>query len=188
MLILLKDIYSSRTITSLAKELHITRVGAWKVVKRLEKDELIILNKIGNGKTSIYSIKLNWNNIITKRTLALYLAQESLKYKKWLFNLFNLEEQVDFLILYGSTLYSPEKARDIDILGVANEKSLNEMNSIIHQIQKTQSKKIHSINLTKEELKQELKKQNKAYIDAIKKGVVLFGHENFIKFIQDLKA
>ena len=38
-----------------------------------------------------------------------------------------------------------------------------------------------------EEFKEELKKQNKAYIDALKKGVILFGQDNFIEFIRSLK-
>ncbi len=188
MLILLKDLSSSNTVTSLAKELHITRVGAWKTLKKLEKDELIMLNQIGNGRTSIYTIKLNWNNILIKKTLTLYLAQESLKYKKWQFNFSNLEAQVDFLILYGSILHSPKEAKDIDILNIANDKNLNEINNIIIKIQKTQSKKIHSINLTQKEFKEELKKSNKAFIDAIKKGIVLFGQEKFINFIRNLKS
>ena len=57
---------------------------------------------------------------------------------------------------------------------------------IISNIQITQDKKIHAINLTEKELKQELKDKNKAYIEALKKGVVLFGQENFIKFIKEI--
>ncbi|MBI2449703.1 HTH domain-containing protein [Candidatus Pacearchaeota archaeon] len=188
MLILLKDLSSSHTVTSLAKELHITRVGAWKTLKKLEKDELIMLDQIGNSRTSIYTIKLNWNNIITKKTLVLYLAQESLKYKKWQFNFSNLEAQVDFLILYGSILNSPKEAKDIDILDMANKRNLNEINNIIIKIQKTQSKKIHSINLTQKEFKEELKKPNKAFIDAIRQGIILFGQEKFINFIRSLNS
>ena len=43
------------------------------------------------------------------------------------------------------------------------------------------------IDLTEEEFANELKKQNKAYLDAIKKGIVLFGIDDYIKFIKSLK-
>ncbi len=54
-------------------------------------------------------------------------------------------------------------------------------------IQKTQLKKIHALNFTQAELKQELEKPNKAFVDAVAKGIVLFGQERFIKFIRGLR-
>ena len=89
------------------------------------------------------------------------------------------------LILFGSILYSKE-ANDIDIIGVAKENKLAKVNDLVFKIQETQNKKIHFINLTQKEFKQELKKPNKAYLDAVKKGVVLFGQENFTKFAKGL--
>ena len=37
------------------------------------------------------------------------------------------------------------------------------------------------------EFENELKRKNKAFIDAIKKGIILFGQENFIKFMRGLQ-
>ncbi|MDP3027480.1 MAG: hypothetical protein Q8N63_07255, partial [Nanoarchaeota archaeon] len=94
--------------------------------------------------------------------------------------------KVDFLILFGSILHSPKEANDIDLINlVSDENFFVKIDKIITDIQITQDKKIHSINLTEEELKHELKNKNKAYIEALKKGVVLFGQENFIKFIEN---
>jgi len=183
MTILLKD-FSTHTATSLAKELKMSRWGIWKVFKKLEREELIIIKPIGSGKTSTSVIKLNWNNILVDKTLAVSLVQEALKHKRWLHNFADIEQEVDFLILYGSILYSKD-ANDIDIIGIANEKKLSKINDIVFKIQQTQTKKIHSINFTKKEFKQELNKPNKAFIDAIRKGVVLFGQENFIEFMKE---
>ena len=56
----------------------------------------------------------------------------------------------------------------------------------IEKIQTTQIKKIHSINLTEEELRKELISQkNPAFIEALKKGSILFGQEKFIKFVKN---
>ena len=38
----------------------------------------------------------------------------------------------------------------------------------------------------KKELKDELEKPNKVFIDALKRGVVLFGQEKFIRFMKEL--
>ena len=100
-------------------------------------------------------------------------------------NFKELENKLDFLILYGSIIHSPKEANDIDILGVvSNKNDFLFIEEIIKKIQKTQIKKIHSENFTRTEFKEEIRKPNKIFIDAIKKGIVLFGQEKFIKFIK----
>ncbi len=185
--ILLKDITIKPTITSLAKEIVMTRVGVWKVLKKMKSENLIILSTIGIGKTSVYRIELNWSNPIVEKMLSLALSQDALKNQRWANNFFELESKIYFLIIYGSILRSPKEANDIDILGVVSDKkSFKEIEEIVNKIQKTQVKKIHAVNFTQEELKDEIKRPNKVFIDAIKKGVILFGQEKFIKFMKDL--
>ena len=187
MIILLKD-FNSHTATSLSEELKMSRQGTWKILKKLEKDEFIILEQIGKGKTSTQRIKLNWSSEVLEKTLALFLAQEALKHKRWKFDFSDLKPDVDFLILYGSILHSPKEAQDIDIMGVVSqEKKLAHLGDIVLKIQETQAKKIHSINLTQKEFKQEIKRPNKTYLGVVKKGIILFGQESFIKFIRGLQ-
>lgn len=183
--ILLKD-FKCHTATSLSKELKMSRWGIWKILKKLEKDQFIILEPIGTGKTSTQRIKLNWNNPLLEKTLALSLTQEALKHKRWRFDFKKLEKEVEFLILFGSILQSPKDAKDIDILGIAKENKIGKIGDIILEIQQTQNKKIHSINFTNKELRQELNDRNKAFIDVIKKGIILFGQENFINFMKGI--
>ena len=184
--ILLKDVLAIPTITFLAKELSISRVGAWKILKKLEEEKLVVLSSIGSGKTSTYIVRLNWDNIILEKTLSLALTQDSIKSRRWLNNFAELENKLDFLIIYGSILQNQKDARDIDILGVTNKTNFLAIEESIKKIQKTQLKKIHSINFTQKELKSELEKSNKAFIDALKKGIILFGQEKFIKFMKSI--
>lgn len=181
--ILLKEFSIDHTITSLSKETGLSRVGTWKILKRLEKENLILLSQIGTGKTSINKITLNWNNLVLERNLVLILTEEAVKNQKWMNNFKELEKKVDFLILYGSIIHSSKEANDIDVIGITNK--FLEVERAIRYIQKIQIKKIHAINMTKKEFKEELRK-NKAFIDAVKKGIILFGQERFIKFIKDL--
>ncbi len=183
---ILKDFSHSQTITSLSKELKLSRVGIWKILRKLESENLIILNKIGKGKTSTYTLSLNWTNALTEKILALYLSQEAQEHQRWVFNFVELEKEVEFLILFGSILHSPKEANDIDIIGVARGKNFGNIKNISLEIQKTLAKDVHSINFTKEEFERELKKPNEAILDAVKKGVVLFGQDSFIKFIRDI--
>ena len=184
--ILLKDFAVKPTITSLAKEIGMSRVGIWKVLKKIEAEKLIVLSPAGTGKTSIYTISLNWDNPLTEKTIALALTEEALNNQRWVSNFAELEDRVDFLIIYGSIVSFPKEANDIDILGVTNKNKFLAIEESIKKAQKTQIKKIHSINFTQIEFKQELEKPNKVFVDAIKKGIILFGQEKFIKFVRSL--
>lgn len=187
LLILLKDFSKTHTVTSIAKELKLSRVGVWKILKRLESDQFIELTPVGSGKTSASTADIDWDNVLADKSFALYLAQEAVGHRRWRVAFLELENLVDFLILYGSILALPKEARDIDIVGVSQKKNFIKIQNIIDKIQKTQSKKIHAINFTESEFKEELKRPNKAFVDAVKKGVVLFGQEKFVQFIKKVR-
>ena len=184
--ILLKDLAINPTITGVAQEIGMSRVGTWKILKKLEAEKLITLTPIGEGRTSTLSISLNWENPILEKTLSLALTQDAINNQRWLSNFEELEDKVDFLLIYGSIIHSPKDANDIDIIGITY-KGFLEIDESIKKIQKVQIKKIHAINFTQEEFKGELGKPNKVFIDAIKKGMILFGQEKFIKFIKEIK-
>ena len=132
-------------------------------------------------------MKLNWFNPVTEKTLSLILTKESIKQQRWRVNFAELENNVKFLILFGSILNNPKEANDIDIFAVVNKKKFKAIEEIIVKVQQTQLKKIHLVDLTEIEFSQELKKTNKAYIDTVKKGVILYGQDNFIQFMKDLQ-
>ena len=54
------------------------------------------------------------------KTLALALEHEATSHRRWQTNFVELENKVDFLILYGSILISPQKANDIDLLSIVS--------------------------------------------------------------------
>jgi len=185
--ILLKGFSVKPTITLLAKEIGMSRVGTWKTLKKLEADKLITLSPVGAGKTSAYIISLNWDNPLAEKTLALALTEEALRNPRWISNFAELEAKADFTIIYGSILHSAKEAHDIDILNViSSQNKFLEIEEATRKVQKTQMKKVHALNFTPAEFKVELKKPNKVLIDALKKGIILFGQEKFIKLIMSL--
>ena len=184
---LLKDFYSTHTISLLAKELGLSRVGIWKILKKFESSKYVLLKNVGTGKTSAFIITLNWENPLVEKLLSLYLTEEALKQKRWQVNFIDLERVTNFVILYGSILPSPQQANDIDILGIASKKNLVKIHTVLEKAQKTQSKQIHNIILAPAGLKDELRKPNIAFVNAIKEGVVLFGQDKFVAFVRELK-
>ena len=186
LLYLLKDFSRMHTITTMAKELGLSRVGMWKVIKKLDGEKYVVLKTIGGGKTSASLINLNWENSLLEKALSLHLTEEALKLRRWQVNFAELENVTNFVILYGSILKSSQRANDVDILGIAPRGNFVKIHQVIDNVQKTQSKEIHSLNFTKDEFKTELKKPNKAFVDAIKKGVILFGQDKFVQFMREM--
>ncbi len=185
-LLLLKDFSSMHTITSLGKELGMTRSGMWKVLKRLEPRKYIVTKATGK-KTSTIIPKLNFRNDLLDKYLVLALSMETADYERWVFNFSEMKEHVSFFILYGSVLKSYAKAEDIDVIGVVpGGKGFKALHYSLDKIQKSESKRIHAINFTESEFREELLKPNKALVEAVKKGIVLFGQENFMRFMKKL--
>ncbi len=180
----LKDFSQLHTVTSLAKHLTLSRVGIWKIIKSLEKEKYISIKTIGTGKTSTFTIILNWENPILEKSLSLYLTEEALEWRRWQVNFQELEPLTDFVILYGNILRNSKQANDIDILDINSKGNFMKVQQMIDRVQKTQLKKIHSLSFTEKEFSIELKKQNKAFINTVKMGVVLFGQEKFIQFMR----
>lgn len=187
MKILIKESFTEHTATSLSERIGITRQGIWKTLNRLSNEKMIYLKSIADTKKSVVKIELEFKNLLTSKKLSFLLTEESLNYRKWRAVFTELEKCSNFIILFGSILYNPTEANDIDIFIVADRNNFKDIDEINNRIQITQIKKIHFIDLTNKEFKEELKKRNKAYIDALKKGVILFGQDNFVKFMEELK-
>ena len=182
---LLKEPFTRYTVTSLAKTLNLTRQGLWKSLNTLVASKLIILEPIGDTKKSAVKIGLQWRNPITIKMLSLLLTKESSEYERWRANFAELENYTSFVILFGSIIHSPKEANDIDILAIVTDKNhFKIVSEVVSRMQKTQARRIHLIDLTDTEFKDELKKQNRAYLDALKKGIVLFGQDNYISFVE----
>ena len=185
-LLLLKDFSAMNTITSIGKELGVTRSGTWKVLMKLKKENYITLETTGK-ETSLIIPKLNLKNELLEKYLNFALSKEAKEHERWIFNFTEVKEHASFFILYGSVLKSYAKAKDIDVIGIIpDRKSFKKLHESLDKIQKGESKRIHSINFTESEFREELLKPNKAFVEAVRKGIVLFGQEEFIKFMRKL--
>ena len=120
--LLCRDLFSKYNITSLAKKLSSSRMGIWKALKRLESSNLINLIPVGEGKTSAYKIKLNWENPLVEKNIITILLEEAIKNARWRHEFAELENKTEFIILYGSVLQSAKEAKDIDIISIIHEK------------------------------------------------------------------
>lgn len=175
--ILFKDIYTPYNSRSISKVAGITHAGAFKILKRLEKRGIVKAQTI--GKAIIYT--LNFDNPITNKEIELSLLLQAHNYKRWLYEFKELEDKVKFAILFGSILIDEKKARDIDLLVVAERDNLDKVREIIKDKNTLTNKKIHLISQLPQDFNKDLQNKNKVMVEIIKRGVVLFGSENIRK-------
>lgn len=181
--LLFKDFSADFNSRSISKIIKISHAGAFKILKKLEKREMVIPKRI--GKAVIYSLNLG-NQIATKETEMIFLL-ESQNFKRWIEEFKDLESKVKFLVLFGSVIRNAEQANDVDILIVADKSKLNEIKKIIKKIHKYTSKKIHPLIQTINNFKKDVNEKNKVMMEIIKTGIVLYGQEEYIKLLKSLR-
>ena len=78
-----------------------------------------------------------------------------------------------------------EKARDIDLLVVSERENLSKIRKIIKTKNEISVKPIHLLLQTPGDFKDDLRGKNKAILEIIKTGIVLFNPNKLTQIIQD---
>ena len=177
--ILFKDFLTLHNSRTISKLIGISHAGAFKILKKLEKRGIVAPKKIGN--TTVYS--LNAGNPIASKEVELALIMEAENFKRWSEDFKELENKVNFLILFGSILKNEKEAKDIDLLIVAEKKNFKDIEKIIGARKRISNKKIHPLIQTSDNFKSDVNKRNKTMIEILKKGIVLFGQEEIRKIL-----
>lgn len=168
--------YNSR---NMSQEVGISHAGAFKILKKLAKKEIVNPEKI--GRAIIYS--LNKENPITYREVEMALTIEAQEHKRWLEEFKGIENKSELVILFGSILVNEKKAHDVDLLVVANEDNFKGINKIISDKNKIMNKKVHLILQGQNDFQIDLKNRKGVIWESIKKGVVLFGQDKLSKMV-----
>lgn len=178
--VLFKDFLAFYNSRSMSKAVGISHAGAFKILKRLEKREIVKPRRI--GRAVIYSI--NFENPVAVKEIEMALVVEAQGYKRWLEEFKSLKDRAKFAILFGSIIKDEKSARDVDILVVAEKKRFSEIKRIISERSRLSNKRIHLILQSPEEFKKDVNNRNKAMIEIIKKGAVLFGQDEIVRGVQ----
>lgn len=182
LVILLKDFSSKYNAHSICDKVAMSHAGAFKALKKLEKSKFVIGQRL--GRAVFY--QLNFEDDYVIKMLAIFLMEEAKTKARWLDEFKELYPESKIVLLFGSILKNPEKAKDIDILVVADEKCFSRINRIITEKNNVLPKKIHLLEQRVGDIKENIKKKNPALIDAIRTGIILHGYENLIRIIADV--
>jgi len=172
------------SINGLARQTGITPKGAYKMLKKLEEDSIVIKKTIANA--DIYS--LNFNNSKTEDLVKYALKSEpspNLYVKVLQKDLEPLHKQADALIIFGSAVTKGLQADDIDVLIILNQKNTAQLQSSIRNVESIIPKKIHPVFQTKVDLSKNLRKKDPVIIAAIQTGFILWGFDILYKLIKN---
>ena len=167
---------------SIAKIIGISSMGALKIAKRLEKENILIARKL--GKANFYRLDFN-NDYVMQYIKFLFKreAEQSAPYVKvWISEIKKIKN-ADATILFGSVLSKHKEAKDIDVALITDKKRFSKLKKEIENINLVNVKRLHPIYQTKEDFKKNIKKGDKALLNAIK-GIVVFGEDKIISLLE----
>lgn len=181
-LTLFKSPETQYNANSIAKLIGISRMGALKIAKRLEKENIIISKELGKAKY----YRLNFSNDYVKQYVKFLLKREAEQahpyIRVWVDEVKKLKS-ADAAILFGSVLRKYKEARDIDVVLITDKKRFPKLKKEIEEIDELNVKRLHTVYQTKEDFIKNIKNGDKALLSAIK-GIVIFGEDIIIDLLQ----
>jgi predicted nucleotidyltransferase len=166
---------------NMAEHLGISSMGALKIARRLEEENILISRQIGKAK--IYKVNLKYEYV--KQYLKFLLkreAEQSPAYVKMWINEIKKIKNADAAILFGSALRKKE-AKDIDALIITDQKRFSKVREEIENINLINIKKLHPMYQSEEDFIENIKKEDKPLLNAIK-GIIAFGEDKIINLME----
>lgn len=180
-LIIFKSPEVEYNANSIAKSMGISSMGALKIAKRLEKENILVSKEL--GKARFY--KLNFANEYVRQYVKFLLKREgehANPYVKVWINEIRKIEDADAALLFGSVLKKEKEAKDIDVVLVTDKRRFKKLKKEVEEINHLNVKRLHPIYQTKEDFKRNIKELNKPLLSAIK-GIVVFGEDLIIRML-----
>ena len=180
-LVIFKNPEKEYNTSNIAEILGISPMGALKIARRLEKENIIKSREI--GKARVY--QLNLQDAYVRQYLKFLLkreAEQSPAYIKMWVNELRKIKNADAAVLFGSILRSKE-ARDIDVLLITSQKRFSKLKKEVENINLINIKKLHPIYQSEKDIKTNINNGDKALLNAIK-GIVIFGEDKLIDLLK----
>ncbi len=182
---LIRNFSERYSINSIAKHTSLSAKGAYKILKKLEKNKVVIYEQIGQGM--YYEVNLH-EPIGQKAAEFALAANELTPYAKICReDLLKSRSLASCAGLFGSVLTKGLDANDVDIFYVTESSEYKKLRKHIEEWQKTCSKPLHLFVQTKEDLLNNLKKKDAPLLDILKKGAFFWGQEIIVEAIKNVK-
>ena len=180
---LFRDVAVHYNAHSLSKRLGLSPRGTLKLLKRLQKQQLLTSRTL--GKATYY--KPNLEESYTGKLVELLLMREAReKASRYLFEFKDLFPHASIIVLFGSILRTPRSANDIDILGVFEESEEAAVDAVIKEERKYTARPIHLIKQGPEDFRKNLHKGNEVLLNILRHGIVLHGYSDLIAAVSEV--
>ena len=163
-------------INQIAKLNKISVGSAFKILKELEKDKIIIKKEISNAS----HYKLNFDNPETIKLCELLILAEKRNLKGY--GKLYADEVVRFkgaemIILFCSVLKGKE-FHDVDVLFLTHQ--TKKVNDFCLEVSQIRTKPVVPLIMKKEDLIKAMRNKKEAILDMMKEGIVLKGESVFL--------
>ena len=170
-------------INQISKKLNISVGSAFKILKDLEKNNIVLSNDLGNAK--FYQITLDNEETIKWCEILLLEERRTLKgYPKIYSEEIQKFGHAELIILFGSVLNNKD-FNDVDVLFITNKPK--EVTKFCLNLSKVRTKPIVPLILKKEDFINEIKNKKEVALHIIKTGVVLKGEPKFLEMLKNAK-
>jgi len=181
-LLIFKSPETEYNSNSIAKQIGISSMGALKIAKKLEKEGILSFKEMGKAKF----YKLNFGSDYVNQYLKFLLKRESEQasayIKRWINEIKKIKNAYS-AVLFGSVLKKEKEANDIDVLLITDGKKFSKLKKEIEEINIINIKKLHPVYQTKEDIINNIKKNDKPLLNAMK-GIVVFGEDTILELIK----
>ncbi len=181
---LFKEYTTFYNANSISKVLAISHAGAQKILKRLLQENIVISKTIGKS----ISYKLNLNDTYVSQLVAFLLADEANTFKRWKEEFKELFKKERIVLLFGSVIKDYAHAHDIDLMIVIENNEAKEIDAILKKKEEILPKKLHAIKLTRQDLLESLKTEDKAMVDMVKNAIILYGQDTYVEILKHVAS
>lgn len=168
------------SINQVARECNITPNGAYKILKKFEREGILAAKNIANIK----SYRVNFNNEATDNYLELALMNDlagRIKYR--MDDLKHLRNVTKVCIIFGSYISQKKEPNDLDVLFIVEKENYKEYKAALREA--IIPVKIHDVVQTENDLLQNIRKKEKVIMEILRKGHVLWGQKTIVKVIHN---
>ncbi len=181
-LYLLKN-FEETNLNQIAKRTKISVSGAFKVLKKLEKEGVVCIKNVGNNK--IPSLNLTEKRV--RKLCELYLLEER-NLLKGVVNVYALDieryKKASLIVLFGSIL-TKKTFNDVDVLFL--DAKPREVGEFCLSISEVRTKPVSPMILVKKDFVNGLKNDKDILREIVAKGIVLKGEDKFVEVMADAR-
>lgn len=170
------------SINHIAKQCRMAPNGAFKILRKLEKEGILESKQISHIK----SYKLNFDSEKTKSIVEIALYSDIKGRIKFRYDdLKPLKDIAAACIIFGSYIDMKKEPNDLDIMFIIEKDKFKAYKEALKAVYPAMPIKVHDVLQTEEDIKKNILNKDKTIIQILRTGIILWGHKKIVEVIGD---